>query len=130
MARRKTPTRREENLDDFAGPDAEKDAIDRLAKSAAEANKKAGKNVGEAADETVGMHVNLIKAAKVEWRELRDKASQAQGVLRNRYKVNNPHTPGTTPWFTWNNGHQVGAEKLAENLRTGNVGGGEGAAAH
>ena len=88
MAKRKTKSRREENVADFAGPDAEQEAIEKLSSAAAAANKKtAGKNVGEASDETVGMHVNLIKAAEVEWRELRDKASQAQGVLRNRYKV-------------------------------------------
>lgn len=85
---RKPRNRREENLSDFAGPNADQEAIETLANAAAAANKKAkGKNVGEASDETVGMHVNLIKAAEIEWRELRDKASQAQGVLRNRYKT-------------------------------------------
>lgn len=85
---RKPRNRREENLKDFAGPNAEQEAIETLSNAAAAANKKAkGKNVGEASDETVGMHVNLIKAAEIEWRELRDKATQAQGVLRNRYKV-------------------------------------------
>lgn len=85
---RKPKNRREENLSDFAGPNADQEAIETLANAAAQANKKAkGKNVGEASDETVGMHVNLIKAAEIEWRELRDKAAQAQGVLRNRYKV-------------------------------------------
>lgn len=85
---RKPKNRREENLNDFAGPNADQEAIETLANAAAAANKKAkGKNVGEASDETVGMHVNLIKAAEIEWRELRDKAAQAQGVLRNRYKV-------------------------------------------
>lgn len=85
---RKPRNRREENLKDFAGPNAEQEAIETLSNAAAAANKKAkGKNVGEASDETVGMHFNLIKAAEIEWRELRDKATQAQGVLRNRYKV-------------------------------------------
>lgn len=85
---RKPRNRREENLEDFAGPNAEQEAIETLSNAAAAANKKAkGKNVGEASDETVGMHVNLIKAAEIEWRMLRDQASQAQGVLRNRYKV-------------------------------------------
>lgn len=85
---RKPKNRREENLSDFAGPNADQEAIETLANAAAQANNKAkGKNVGEASDETVGMHVNLIKAAEIEWRELRDKAAQAQGVLRNRYKV-------------------------------------------
>lgn len=77
---------RAQNQADFAGPDAEREAIETLAKNAAKENAK-GKNTGEVADETVGMHINLIKAAEVEWRELRDKASAAQGVLRNRYKV-------------------------------------------
>lgn len=89
MARKRT-SRRNEDVADFAGPDANKEAIEKLANAAAAENKKRGtkgKNVGEASDETVGMHVNLIKAAEIEWRELRDKASQAQGVLRNRYKV-------------------------------------------
>lgn len=85
---RKPRNRREENLSDFAGPNADQAAIETLANAAAASNKKAkGKNVGEASDESVGMHVNLIKAAEIEWRELRDKAAQAQGVLRNRYKV-------------------------------------------
>lgn len=75
---------------DFAGPDANKEAIETLSKAAAAENakkSKKGKNVGEASDQTLDMHINLIKAAEIEWRELRDKASQAQGVLRNRYKV-------------------------------------------
>lgn len=76
---------RAENQGDFAGPDAEKEAIEMLANAAKKANAKT--NTGEVADETVGMHINLIKAAEVEWRDLRDKASTAQGVLRNRYKV-------------------------------------------
>ena len=89
MAGKRT-SRRNEDVADFAGPDANKEAIEKLANAAAAENKKRGtegKNVGEASDETVGMHVNLIKAAEIEWRELRDKASQAQGVLRQRYKV-------------------------------------------
>ncbi len=85
MARR-NGGRRAQHQSDFAGPDANKEAIEKLAASAAAKN-KAGKNSGEVADETVGMHINLIKAAELEWRELRDKASAAQGVLRNRYKV-------------------------------------------
>lgn len=75
---------------DFSGPDANKEAIEKLAESARRENKKrakAGHNSGEVPDETVANHINLIKAAEIEWRELRDKASQAQGVLRNRYKV-------------------------------------------
>lgn len=86
MARRKR-TQHNENVADFAGPDADQEAITRLAESAKKENAKKGKNIGEASDETVGMHINLIKEAEAKWRELRDQATQAQGVLRNRYKV-------------------------------------------
>jgi len=84
---RRASNRRAQEHSDFAGPDAQAEAIETLSNAARKANAKSGKNVGEASDETVGMHINLIKAAEVEWRELRDKAAQAQGVLRNRYKV-------------------------------------------
>lgn len=86
MARKKS-NRRAENHSDFAGPDAEKEAIERLAKSATAANTKAGHNSGEVPDETIARHVDLIKASEIEWREARDKAAELQGVLRNRYKV-------------------------------------------
>lgn len=84
---RKTAGRRATQHADFAGPDAAKEAIEKLAKSAAEANAKAGHNSGEVPDETIARHVDLIKAAEIEWREARDKAAELQGVLRNRYKV-------------------------------------------
>lgn len=200
--------RRNEDVADFAGPDADQEAIERLTASAKKENAKKGKNIGEASDETVGMHVNLIKAAEIEWRELRDKASQAQGVLRNRYKVakgdgvdvdslklafriaeratgeviseqrnvgrylrimgsplghqwglfddtedegtqkldataageqaglngepadNCPFQPGTEQAFAWRNGHQVGADKLADSFRTGKAPAATGAEAH
>jgi len=83
---RKTRSRRAENAADFAGPDANREAIETLAKAAAAENAKK-KNSGEVTDETVGMHVNLIKAAEANWREARDRAAELQGVLRNRYKV-------------------------------------------
>lgn len=86
MARR-TRSRRAENAGDFAGPDANKEAIETLSKAAAKENAKAKKNTGEVTDETVGMHVNLIKAAEANWREARDRAAELQGVLRNRFKV-------------------------------------------
>lgn len=84
MARRPRAPRAE-NLADFAGPDADQEAIETLASAARKENAK--KNTGEVTDETVGMHVNLIKAAEVQWREARDRAAELQGVLRNRYKV-------------------------------------------
>lgn len=195
MAKRTKKSLREENISDFAGPDAEKEAIEKLAESAKKANAKT-KNVGEISDETVKMHENLILAAELEWHKKRDDASVAQGVYRNRLKVaksdgmdvdafkkaakeakrtageviaeqrnigrylrimgsplgtqwsmfdgeeaaetidpaaqgeqaglngepreNNPHTAGTTPWFMWGNGWQLGQDKLAETLGRGN----------
>jgi hypothetical protein len=86
MAKRRS-NRRAENHADFAGPDATKEAIEKLAKSAKDANSKAGHNSGEVPDETIARHVDLIKASEIEWREARDKAAELQGVLRNRYKV-------------------------------------------
>ena len=85
MARR-TRSRRAENAGDFAGPDANQEAIETLSRQAAQENAKK-KNSGEVTDETVGMHVNLIKAAETNWREARDRAAELQGVLRNRDKV-------------------------------------------
>lgn len=84
MARRPRAPRAE-HLADFAGPDANQEAIETLAAAAAKENAK--KNPGPVSDETVGMHVNLIKAAETNWQEARDRAAELQGVLRNRYKV-------------------------------------------
>lgn len=86
MAKRRT-NRRAENHADFVGDDAEREAIDRLAKSAAAANEKAGKNTGEISDEAAGRHILLVEAAETEWQEARDKAVELQGVYRNRLKV-------------------------------------------
>lgn len=69
--------------------DATNDEIEQLASSRRKAakGKKAAKNAGPVSDETIGMHIGLIKDAEAKWRKLRDEATQAQGVLRNRYKV-------------------------------------------
>lgn len=68
--------------------DADKEQIEQITKGKGRGRKKAeAKNAGPVSDETVGMHINLIKEAEARWRELRDQATQAQGVLRNRYKV-------------------------------------------
>lgn len=83
----KRSNRRAENHADFAGPNAADQAVEVLSRNAKKANAKAGHNSGEVPDETVANHVNLIKAAEIEWREARDKAAELQGVLRNRYKV-------------------------------------------
>lgn len=195
---------------DFAGPDAAKEAIEKLAKSASEANAKAGHNSGEVPDETLQLHVSLIKAAKLELAELLKDVAAKRGVLGNRKKVakkdgcdveaimlglkleervatggsspivsehrqvgrvlkildcplytqfklfdldaeqhtetkseedlikeatlagehaglngepkeNNPHrnAPGSPKWFGWNNGWQVGADKLTDSFKTG-----------
>lgn len=201
--------RRAEHHSDFAGPDADKAAIETLANAAAKQN---GKNSGEISDEAAQRHIQLIEASHVEWQEARDKAAELQGVYRNRLKVakgdgmdvdalklafkikarpagefvsehrsvgrylrlmaapvgtqfglfdfldekadgapkdleaeatlagehaglnseprsNNPHDPGSTKWFNWNNGHQVGTDKLAGNLHTGSAHPATGAAA-
>lgn len=76
---------RAEHLADFAGPDANQEAIETLAAAAVKENAK--KNPGPVSDETVLMHANLIRAAKAEWQEARDEATKRQGVLRNRWKV-------------------------------------------
>lgn len=76
--------RRAEDHADFAGPDAQLEAVETLAKAGEKAN---AKNRGPVSDEAVAMHIDLIKAAELVWRDLRDQASKAQGVLRNRYKV-------------------------------------------
>lgn len=179
--------------------DATNDEIEQLASSRRKAakGKKVAKNAGPVSDETVQMHVNLIREAKENWKKARDAATQAQGVLRNRRKVaktdgvdmdalddafaieaagtgptmskqrnvgrylrimnvevghqwtlfdnvddeavqqldataageqagvngepkeNNPHTNGTELWFQWNNGWQVGADKLTDSFRSG-----------
>ncbi len=182
------------------GADATVDEIEKAAKSkgkAAKAAKAPKKNAGPVSDETVDMHIKLIREAKENWQKARDAATQAQGVLRNRRKVakgdgvdmgaldkafaieaagtgatiseqrnvgrylrrmgveighqwtlfddvedetvqqldataageqaglngepkqNNPHQAGTELWFQWNNGHQIGADKLTDSFRTG-----------
>lgn len=77
--------RRAEHAADFAGPNAEKEAIEKLASAAAKANQKT--NTGEISDEAAGRHILLIEAAETEWQEARDKAAELQGVYRNRLKV-------------------------------------------
>lgn len=210
MAKRKRAT----NHSDFAGPDADREAIEKLSSAAAKENKKAGKNAGPISDEALARHIDLIQAAELEFDEARDAAAVKSGILRNRYKVakndgadiealklalklakrttgevvtehrnvgriirlmnlpighqfnlfpvddvaaepkdeksieaeatlagehaglngepksNNPHQGGTPQWFGWNNGHQVGADKLADGLRTGNAHPATGAPAH
>lgn len=46
-----------------------------------------------------------------------------QAGLNAEPKDNNPYwnRPGTPQWFGWNNGWQVGVDKLTDNLKTGNT---------
>lgn len=55
-----------------------------------------------------------------------------QAGLNAEPKDNNPYwnRPGTPQWFGWNNGWQIGVDKLADNLKTGNTQAGGGAQAH
>lgn len=62
MAKRKS-NRRAESLSDFAGPDHDKEQIEKLAKAAADANGKAGHNSGEPPDEVVQRNAVAIEVA-------------------------------------------------------------------
>lgn len=84
MAKRK---KRAENHADFAGPDADAEAIEKLASAAAKENEKRGKNAGPISDEAMLRHIQLIQAAELEFDEARDAAAVKSGILRNRYKV-------------------------------------------
>lgn len=82
MAKKKRP----DTHADFAGPDAEREAIEKLAKAAQEANAKGGHNSGPS-DETYLTNVRLIQADQIALDELVAAANEQRGVLRNRYKV-------------------------------------------
>lgn len=77
--------RRAENHSDFAGPDANKEAIETLARAAAKKNK--GGNAGPVSDEQILRHIELIQGAELEYDEARDATATKSGILRNRYKV-------------------------------------------
>lgn len=66
-----------------------------------------------------------------------EKSIEAEATLAGEHaglngepRENNPHHSGTPAWFGWNNGHQVGTDKLADGLRTGNANPATGASAH
>lgn len=86
-ARAKAKRRRAENHGDFVGEDADKAALDTLAKAAAEENAKAGHNSGEVSDEVYEHHVNLIKAAKSEVDSALMIVARLRGVLGARKKA-------------------------------------------
>lgn len=53
-----------------------------------------------------------------------------QAGLNGEPKANNPHQAGTPKWFGWNNGFQIGADKLTDSFRTGKKPAPAGVAAH
>ena len=55
-----------------------------------------------------------------------------QAGLNGEPKTNNPHReePGTPKWFGWNNGWQIGADKLTDSFKTGKLPAPAGVAAH
>lgn len=63
---RKPRNKRAENLADFAGPDADHENIEKLAKAAAESNSKIGHNSGEPSDEVLKRNADAIEVAWVE----------------------------------------------------------------
>lgn len=63
---RKPRNRRAENLGDFAGPDADRENIEKLAKAAEDANNKIGHNSGDPADEVIKRNADAIEVALVE----------------------------------------------------------------
>jgi hypothetical protein len=64
---RKPKNKMAENIGDFAGPDADRENIEKLAKAAEEANAKAGHNSGEPPDEVISRTFNAIEVA---WSEI------------------------------------------------------------
>ena len=77
--------RRAANQADFAGPDADREAIERLARSARLANEQAGG--GRVPDEVLQRNTLLIEAAQAELDELLGEVAKLRGVLGNRKKV-------------------------------------------
>ena len=77
--------RRAANQADFAGPDADREAIERLARSARLANEQMGG--GKVADAVLQRNTLLIEAAQAELDELMGEVAKLRGVLGNRKKV-------------------------------------------
>ncbi|MPZ32012.1 MAG: hypothetical protein GEV13_13610 [Rhodospirillales bacterium] len=85
MSRSPFAHRRAANQADFAGPDADREAIERLARSARLANEQRGG--GRVADEVLQRNTLLIEAAQAELDELLGEVAKLRGVLGNRKKV-------------------------------------------
>lgn len=88
MAKKTKAAARAEGLKDFTGPDPEKQAIETLAKAAAEKNKKrAGSNGDGPSDEVYLRNLTLIAADQVALDKLKEAVAEQVAVLRNRYKT-------------------------------------------
>lgn len=89
-------TRRAADQADFAGPDADREAIERLARAARLANERhcgpdggqgGGQRGGGVADEVLQRNTLLIEAAQAELDEAMGEVAKLRGVLGNRRKV-------------------------------------------
>lgn len=63
---RKVKTKLPENLSDFAGPDADRENIEKLAQAAGAANAKAGHNSGEPSPEVIRRNYDALKVCLLE----------------------------------------------------------------
>lgn len=87
---RKPKNKLPENLGDFAGPDADRENIEKLAKAAEEANKKIGHNSGEPSDESIERNFDAIEVALIEIDaagRIMQKARQALGAVQKTAKT-------------------------------------------
>jgi hypothetical protein len=66
MPRKPKKNRLAENIGDFAGPDADRENIEKLAKAAADNNAKIGHNGGDPPDEVIKRNADAIEVALVE----------------------------------------------------------------
>jgi hypothetical protein len=82
-------SQRAANQADFAGPDADREAIERLARAARLANEQQGgqQGGGRVADEVLQRNTLLIEAAQAELDEAMGEVAKLRGVLGNRKKV-------------------------------------------
>jgi hypothetical protein len=78
--------RRAANQADFAGPDADREAIERLARAARLANEHQ-QGGGRVADEVLQRNTLLIEAAQAELDDAMGEVAKLRGVLGNRKKV-------------------------------------------
>jgi hypothetical protein len=86
MSRSPFAHRRAANQADFAGPDADREAIERLARAARLANEQQ-QGGGRVADEVLQRNTLLIEAAQAELDEAMGEVAKLRGVLGNRKKV-------------------------------------------